>query len=162
MKKTRYDILSVYSQESRAMKTIIIIIAALAVAGCTSTSFRSGQSMDQLSTDQLIHHGNQYAFLQNTVWSGPGKGGEIAAIQNELRARHPDWRWDVISRGAIQRGMSKQEVLISAGQPCGRNILAGSRSSREQWVYGCGRYGSRYVYFTNNKVSELGSTSLYH
>lgn len=59
---------------------------------------------------------------------------------------------DCILKGSIRIGMTKEQVLLSWGQPSHRNTSVGSWGEHEQWNYR-GVYGT-YIYFRNDILTS--------
>lgn len=77
-----------------------------------------------------------------------------AAVEEEVRAeRIRAMKWSaVVTRSVIARrirfGMTRQQVLLSWGEPDDINRTAIPGQLSEQWAY-----GERYIYFTNGVVT---------
>ena len=64
-----------------------------------------------------------------------------------------EWDKDIINLIKSQKikiGMTKEQVLISWGEPDSKNRSVGSWGVHEQWVY-----GKKYLYFENNKLTSF-------
>ena len=80
------------------------------------------------------------------------KNNEIDHYLIFPRKKHPDWPeeiWDLIKKGKIRLGMTKEQVRLSWGQPNDINRSVGPWGIHEQWVY-----GSQYLYFENGILTS--------
>ena len=79
---------------------------------------------------------------------------------NKIFDANPDWSWtirDNIMNEKISLGMTKEQVLLSWGHPCGGfnsciNTSIGVWGVHEQWVYHS-PYGP-YLYFENGTLTS--------
>ena len=74
-------------------------------------------------------------------------GGCATPISQEFIDNNPEYNWDMISKGSVVVGMSKDEILLSWGRP---NRIDRA-SYGDTWTYGIS-YGITYLYFDNQNI----------
>lgn len=67
------------------------------------------------------------------------------------KQKYPHVRyWEMIKKGIVKIGMTKQEARLSWGEPSDINKTSGSWGTHEQWVY-----SGSYLYFENGKLTSI-------
>lgn len=84
-----------------------------------------------------------YRIYVNTPKQKYRAAGDV--MRDEMRARHPEWRWDLIDRDKIAINMSREELICSWGMP--QRINSASHGP-DQWVY-----GRKHVYVHGGRVT---------
>ena len=83
-------------------------------------------------------------FVSSSLSRAVAAEGE-ATISEALaatRAENPDWPWDVIDAGTLQRGMSEAMVLAALGTPDTTIEAEDSSGRHTRWIYAEEKYGS--------------------
>ncbi len=72
---------------------------------------------------------------------------------NNPRDKYPEIKdnvWNLIQNSEVQIGMTKQECILSWGEPKDKNKTITEYNIHEQWVYYTG-----YLYFDNDKLTTI-------
>ncbi|PUB82406.1 MAG: hypothetical protein DBP02_15250 [gamma proteobacterium symbiont of Ctena orbiculata] len=129
------------------IKNLIIVIPVV-LLGCVGAPVKyvNGDFKIENSSDhQLIEETGKHLYFISTIYGTDEMKEEVSAIMEELRKRHPMWKWDKIESGQVSVGMTMDEVLLSWGDPTKTN----HSSYGSQWVYRRGKSRAQYLYFRN-------------
>ena len=162
-----------YSKEV-ASKAVAIAIIIFWLSGCSTprelktyvvgnTEWYADKHMKNLSDEEIIesiqknenHYGMPYDARKIRVRI---KDKLVA----ELFSRHPEWSEDKkremlnIFNNKVTLGMTKDQVMLSWGQPDDINRTVGSWGVNEQWVYKKSRDMSnwKYLYLKNGRLTS--------
>lgn len=99
-------------------------------------------------------YGSKPFFL--TVKKSSGEIGYIGYNDKNFYKDNPideSWDKDIIDLIKAQKiiiGMTKEQILLSWGEPETKNRTVGSWGVHEQWIY-----GNKYLYFENDKLTSF-------
>lgn len=91
-------------------------------------------------TSEYIRYFNINNFIVNTSFKNPAPNWDNMTV-------------DLIKKGKITIGMTREQVTYALGRPNKINESIGKWGTHEQWVY-----GHAYVYFENDIMSSLQQT----
>lgn len=137
-------------------KLFFIICFSLAISGCATLSLLTEERVKTFTDEQI------YSRHVAPGWGARGRSmvsdKDKAVLRAEMVRRHPEWPVDikeVVLRGTIHIGMTKEQVKANWGKPNSINRSAGSWGVHEQWVYNWwSEYEGYYLYFENGILAS--------
>lgn len=119
---------------SRAICIFLVILLPVFVTGyVVKSSSQPASLMDESSADlvqRVLSCPCKIGPLGLLAGRGCSKKTREAAL-NILRARHPDWHWELIAQNRIKVGMNEHELRLAWGNP----YTVHCSDDREQWVH---------------------------
>jgi hypothetical protein len=122
------------------MLRLLLALTLFAFSGCAEHAANL-----QTASDEDL-------FRELSTFSPLLPEGRHQVVREELRRRHPGWNWADIDQGKVAKGMGKEEVILSWGDPHRVN----KSTYGEQWVYH--RSGedrsTDYLHFENGILTD--------
>lgn len=110
-------------------------------------------SDDIQDIDIILKYDSGYVKLSSNIDTFSGKISYIDKhfIIGDPNKKYPGIKnWQLIKKGKVKLGMSKQEATLSWGKPKDINRTQTYNGTHEQWVYDDG-----YLYFENGKLTAI-------
>lgn len=110
-------------------------------------------SDDIQDIDIILKYDSGYVKLSSNIDAFSGKISYIDKhfIKGDPYKKYPGIKnWQLIKKGKVKLGMSKQEATLSWGKPKDINRTQTYNGTHEQWVYDDG-----YLYFENGKLTAI-------
>ena len=90
------------------------------------------------------------AIMYSNEWNNLDKNYFELSEYNSYSKKFGQTNMNLILKGKIKLGMTKEMCRLALGAPYGTNTTSTQNKTRDQWVY-----NSKYLYFDNNILTAI-------